>query len=187
MEPPDLDLLERIAVGEQEAMHRFYERFSPPLYRFLQRKLQGDRTLVEDALQEIFLNIWRSAKTFRHQSSVATWVFRIAYHQALRSLRSQKASEKREQAITDEHTHLPQETVLLEDAVINRITLENMLNQLSEKHREVLELVFVYGFTPDEVATILAVALGTVKSRINYARRALLHLLSETSVREAQP
>jgi RNA polymerase sigma-70 factor, ECF subfamily len=118
---------------------------------------------------------------------VATWVFRIAHHQALRSLRHQDASEKREQAITDEHAQLSQETVLLEDAVIDRITLSNMLDQLSDKHREVVELVFVYGFTPDEVATILAVALGTVKSRINYARRALLHFLNETSAWEKQP
>jgi DNA-directed RNA polymerase specialized sigma24 family protein len=50
-----------------------------------------------------------------------------------------------------------------------------------------LELVFYYGFSPDEVANILAIAPGTVKSRISYARRALLQLLNETSVREMQP
>jgi len=87
MDPPDLELLERIAAGEQEAMRHFYERFSSRLYHFLRSRLHGDRALGEDALQEIFLNIWRSAGSFRNQSSVATWVFQIAYHQALRSLR----------------------------------------------------------------------------------------------------
>ena len=76
---------------------------------------------------------------------------------------------------------------MLENAVIDRITLANALRQLSDKHRDVLELVFYYGFAPDEVANILAVAPGTVKSRISYARRALLQLLNETSVREMQP
>ena len=187
MEPPDLELLERIAAGEQEAMHHFYERFYSRLHHFLRSRLHGDRALVEDTLQEIFLNIWRSAGSFRNQSSVATWVFRIAHHQALRSLRRQNASEKRDHATTDEHSHLSRETVSLENAVIDRITLANALRQLSDKHRDVLELVFYYGFAPDEVANILAVAPGTVKSRISYARRALLQLLNETSVREMQP
>jgi RNA polymerase sigma-70 factor (ECF subfamily) len=79
------------------------------------------------------------------------------------------------------------ETVSPENAVIDRITLASALRQLSDKHREVLELVFHYGFAPDEVANILAVAPGTVKSRISYARRALLQLLTETSMREMQP
>jgi RNA polymerase sigma-70 factor (ECF subfamily) len=187
MEPPDLELLERIASGEQEAMHHFYERFSLRLRHFLQSRLHGDRALVEDALQEVFLNIWRSAGSFRNQSSVATWVFQIAYHQALRSRRRQDASEKWNQSATDERSHLSRETVSLENAVIDRIMLATALRRLSDKHRDVLELVFYYGFAPDEVATILAVAPGTVKSRISYARRALLQLLNETSVREMQP
>jgi len=87
MDPTDLELLVRIAAGEQEAMRHFYDRFSSRLYHFLRSRLHGDRALGEDALQEIFLNIWRSAGSFRNQSSVATWVFQIAYHQALRSLR----------------------------------------------------------------------------------------------------
>jgi RNA polymerase sigma-70 factor, ECF subfamily len=187
MEPSDLELLERIAVGEQEAMRQFYERFSVRLQRFLRSRLHGDGVLVEDALQEICLNIWRSARSFRNQSSVATWVFQIAHHQALRSLRHHDASEKREEAVTDEHTLLSQERTLLEDAVIDRITLANALRQLTDKHREVLELVFYYGFAPDEVANILAIPPGTVKSRISYARRALFHLLNETPIREMQP
>jgi RNA polymerase sigma-70 factor, ECF subfamily len=187
MEPPDLELLKRIAAGEQEAMQHFCERFYSRLHHFLRSRLHGDTALVEDALQEIFLNIWRSAGSFRNQSSVATWVFPIAHHQALRSLRRRDGSEKREHATTDEHSHLSRETVSLEDAVIDRITLANALRQLSDKHRDVLELVFYYGFAPDEVANILAVAPGTVKSRISYARRALLQLLTETSVREMQP
>jgi RNA polymerase sigma-70 factor (ECF subfamily) len=191
MEPPDLELLARIAAGEQEAMHHFYERYYPRLRHFLRGRLHGDSALVEDALQEIFLNIWRSAGSFRNQSSVATWVFQIAYHQALRSLRRQDASAKRRQATTDEHVDLSRDTVShtvsLEDVVVDRITLANALRQLSDKHRDVLEMVFYYGFAPDEVANILAVAPGTVKSRISYARRALLQLLNETSVREMQP
>src|SRR5262249_2554579 len=147
----------------------------------------GDRALVEDALQEIFLNIWRSAGSFRNQSSVATWVFRIAHHQALRARRRQDTSEQRDHGATDEHSHRSRETGSRENAVIDRITLANALRQLSDKHRDVLELVFHYGFAPDEVANILAVAPGTVKSRISYARRALLQLLNETSVREMQP
>jgi RNA polymerase sigma-70 factor (ECF subfamily) len=180
-------LLERIAAGEQDAMHCLYERFYPRLQRFLWSRLHGDRALVEDALQEIFLNIWRSAGSFRSRSSVATWIFQIAYHQAIRSLRRQEAGEKRDYPITDEHSSMSPKTASLEDVVIDRIMLANALRQLSERHREVLELVFYYGFAPDEVATILAVAPGTVKSRISYARRALLQLLNETSVREVQP
>lgn len=187
MDPPDLELLERIAAGDPEAMHHFYERFYSRLHHFLRSRLHGNDALVEDALQEIFLNIWRSAGSFRNQSSVATWVFQIAYHQALHSLRRQDTGSNRDHAPSDELSHLSRETASLENAVIDRITLASALHQLSDKHRAVLELVFYYGFAPDEVATILAVAPGTVKSRISYARRALLRLLNQASVREMQP
>jgi RNA polymerase sigma-70 factor, ECF subfamily len=190
MEPSDLALLEHIATGDQDAMYHLYERFHPRLERFLWNRLRGDRALVEDALQEIFLSVWRFAGSFRGQASVATWLFQIAYHQVSRLQRHRNELPIWDQASAEENLEqyeaMTQEAVSLEDAVIDRLMLAHVLRQLSDKHREVLEFVFLYGFTPDEVAAILAVAPGTVKSRISYARRALLRLLKEASAWEVQ-
>ncbi len=187
MEPSDLALLERIAGGDHDAMHQLYERFHDRLQRFLWQRMRGDDALVEDALQEIFLSVWRFAGTFRGQANVATWLFQIAYHQVSHSRRRLRGGEV---VLTDENLNesvrLSLDAVSLENAVIDRLMLANTLRQLSDKHREVLELVFYYGFAPDEVAQILAIAPGTVKSRISYARRALLRLYKETSAREVQ-
>jgi RNA polymerase sigma-70 factor, ECF subfamily len=186
MEPPDLALIERIAAGDQDAMRRLYERYRPRLQYFLWNRLRGDEALVEDALQEIFLKIWRFASSFRGQSSVTTWLFQIAYHQLLDARRKhgKDSPERVEQPAQEEM--IAQGDVSLEDGVIDRLMLANALGQLSDKHREVIELVFFYGFTPDEVAHILAVAPGTIKSRISYARRALLLLLNEAATQEVQ-
>lgn len=190
MEPPDPALLERIATGDQAAMHQLYERYYPRLQRFVWHRLHGDVSLVEDALQEIFLSVWRFAGSFRGQASVATWIFQIAYHQVARSQRRQHGWQLVEHLHADEDRDrddaLTEAAVSLEDAVIDRLMLAQVLRQLSEKHREVLEFVFYYGFAPDEVATILGIPPGTVKSRISYARRALLRLLAEASAQEVQ-
>src|SRR5262249_32824174 len=74
-----------------------------------------------------------------------------------------------------------------EDEVVGRITLDDALRRISAKHRAVLELIFYYGFTCEEAARILDVPVGTVKSRLSYARKALHEQLTNgTTLAEAQ-
>lgn len=181
-------LLARIASGDEDALHELYQGYAPRLTRYLWHQLDGDPHAVEEALQEVFIAVWRSASAFRGDAKVATWVYQIAHYSALRARRHQL----RQAAVAQVPIPEPGEDVetaeilpACDDAVIDRLMLVDALRQLSEKHREVLRLVVVESFSLDEAARMLDIPSGTVKSRLSYARRALLRALSAARDPEA--
>ena len=173
-------LLSRVAVADEDALHTLYLRLRPRLWRYLWRQLEGDRPLIEDTLQEVFLAVWRSAGRFRGEARVATWVFQIARHLSLRVRHTptrQMEALPQEDADARDVSDSPWRQESFEDAALDRVAFAEALRQLSPKHRETLQLVFSLGFTLDEAAAILSIPTGTVKSRISYARQALVRAL----------
>jgi RNA polymerase sigma-70 factor, ECF subfamily len=178
----DEALLAQIAEGDQEALRELYTRYRPRVRRYLWYQLHGDHGCVEEALQDIFLAVWRSAGKYRGEARVATWLFQIAHYHVLHARRD--ASRR----ITGQMAPDPTwQSTSHEDAVLDRLVLAQALARLSAKHREVLELIFVHGFAPDEVAQILEVPSGTIESRVSYARRALRSELSAAKAGEGEP
>lgn len=180
---PELALLARVAAGDEDALHDLYTRLRPRLWRYLWRELGGDRPLIEDTLQEIFLAIWRSAGSFRGEARVSTWVFQIARYLMLRARHTSMRREETFSANDDEGSatsNSPWRQESFEDAALDRVAFAEALQHLSPKHRETLELVYFGGFTLDEAAAILSIPTGTVKSRISFARQALLRVLGHT-------
>ncbi|HUY78888.1 MAG TPA: RNA polymerase sigma factor [Ktedonobacterales bacterium] len=190
MQPDEPTLIAQIAQGNAHALRQLYAIYRPRLWRYLWRQLDGDQPAVEDALQEVFLAVWRSAAAFRGESAVNTWVFRIAHHYVRNHQRAiarrpegRLAAFLPDQASRDDESAWDPERwgqESHENEVVARLTLADALDHLSASHREALELVFQQGFTREEVAQILAIPLGTVKSRISYARRALQRELAQS-------
>ncbi len=175
MDSEDAACIAGIASGDQRALAELYTRYRPRLYRFLWHQLDGDGALVEEVLQDTFLAIWRAADTFRGEARVATWIFRIAQRCAGRARRTVPKSGKG-QIISLADMREDEGSPLLnghEDQSLTRIALREALLRLTDKHREVILLVFVQGFTGEEAAQILGVPLGTIKSRLHVARTLL--------------
>ena len=178
----DRSLITRIARRDATALERLYVLYRPRLWRYLCQQLDGDAGAVEDALQEVFLAVWLAAGDFRGEANVNTWIFRIAHHQLANR---QRSVARRPEGHLIEHAPLGDDEARSEDTrdelaqasheatVLDRLVLAAAFGRLAAKHREALELVYQQGFTLEEVARILDVPLGTVKSRISYARRAL--------------
>jgi RNA polymerase sigma-70 factor, ECF subfamily len=178
----DRELIAEIAEGDGTALENLYARYGSQLRRYLWYRLDHDLERAEDVLQETFWNIWRFAHTFRGASSVAAWLFQIARRAALQDRRSASRRPHGHVAIlVDEEVELAQRT---EDVVVTRLSLLDALRALPPKQREVLYLVFVQGFAPAEVGAILEVPVGTVKSRIRLARRALQATLQRAQLAE---
>lgn len=184
-------LLRRIAGGDQHALRCLYATYRTRLWSYLFSQLDGDAGWTEELTQDIFLAVWRSAATYRGEAKPATWLFRIAHNLAANACRARDRRPQSERLVLtddgDERDDLPM-GVSPEDAVLDRLTLVAALDRLSPRHREVLDLVFVQGFSMDEAASIVGVPVGTVKSRVSYARRALhAHLAAETCDRRDRP
>lgn len=177
----DAELVRRIAAGNREAHRALYDRFGREILVFLVGRL-GDRPAAEELLQEIMLDVWRhSARRFRGESRVRTWLLAIAHHRACNEIRRRN----REAVVEDPAAapgapdsapgaRDPGESGQAEAA----IDLDRALEQLSADHRQALELVFFHGLSIEEAAGLLGTAPGTVKSRLSRAKARLRALLA---------
>src|SRR5579871_677682 len=164
-------VIHRIARGDRESLADLYARYQRMLFTYL-LQLTPDYGLAEEILQDTLVAVWKSAHRFEGRSSLQTWLIGIARRQAHNTLRQRKLpladeSEMEGLAATEPE---PEAFTL---ASIARDELAEAFRQLAPLHREVLVLVFVYELSYEETATILGVPVGTVKSRICNARRAL--------------
>jgi RNA polymerase sigma-70 factor (ECF subfamily) len=170
----DLQLIELVAEGDSDAFSQLYDRYHIAIFNYLLRLVNRHRT-AEDLLQDTFLGVWQGAKRFRKKSSVKTWLFRIGHYKAISWLRAQS----RLRVIGEENIDLQppdRHGTTLEEHTINRWEqqqVQKALEQLSPKHRAVIELTFVHQFSYSEIAKILRCPVGTVKSRMSYALRHL--------------
>ncbi|WP_172632091.1 RNA polymerase sigma factor [Dictyobacter arantiisoli] len=171
-ESSDYLLLLRVANRDREALAEMYARFQRPLFRYLFH-LVGHKELAEDLLQEVMVIIWQKAHTFRGTARASGWIFGIAHHQAFKALRRDGSATCLELEVVMD---LVDEQATPEADLLRRTTHEEVslaLACLTPEHREVLELAFFQDFACKEIAAIVGIPVGTVKSRLSYARHAL--------------
>ena len=166
----DAELLALSSRGDADAFELLYQRHNKSLYNYLLRLIHRP-TVAEDLLQEVFLAAWEAAAKFRGEAKVKNWLFRIAHHQAVSWLR-----RNREEFTPDgELPDVPVVPWVREHAEASwRIEqLHIALDRLSPTHRAVLDLAFFHEMNYAEIAKILDCPVGTVKSRMSYARHNL--------------
>jgi len=173
----DVQLLRRIGQGDEDAMAAFYrEHGRVVLGQVL--LVAGERVLAEEILQDTMLAVWRGASSFRGESSVRSWVIAIARRQTRDRLRSRRLRVVDDAFLADQPSSGPgPEVTALDRANLAEVT--GAIRELAPAHREVLGLVFGSGLSLPEVAGVLEIPLGTVKSRLTAARAALGRILSE--------
>jgi RNA polymerase sigma-70 factor (ECF subfamily) len=175
-ERSDDALLGAIAAGDRDAMQVLYLRHSARVYRFVVR-LVGDAVLAEDIVSDVFLALWRQADSFKAKSQVSTWILAIARYKALSALRSRS-----EEPLDDDDAAAIADPAEDAEAIVDRqdrgMVLRRCLSQLSPIQREVLDLVYYHEKSINEVAHILAVPVGTVKTRMFGARKRMASLLA---------
>ena len=167
----DLALIKRIARHEEEALNILFARHGDKLYGYAVRIL-GNPTLAEDVLQESLLAIWQGAKRFRGEGSVLSWMFGIVHHKAMRVFREKPAVIALDDDLVDPTKFVVQIEERLSSKERKRLLLAG-LETLSTEHQTVLELVFFQGMSLRKVAEICDIPVGTVKSRLKYAKDAL--------------
>jgi RNA polymerase sigma factor (sigma-70 family) len=177
----DEALVALVARGDEHALAELYDRVGRIAYGLALRVLRDER-LAEDAVQEAFLQVWRSAATYRaERAKASTWVLTLVHRRAVDLVRR----EERRQAepLTDESVLGPAAEQTEEAAWLRfeRERVQAALAELPDVQREALELAYYGGFSQSELADRLGVPLGTIKSRMFAGLSRLRELLDDSS------
>ncbi len=164
-------VVRRLAAGDESALARLYESHGSAALRVAYR-VTRETSLAEDAVQEAFLELWRSAAAFDPaRASVRSWLCVLAHRRAVDIVRR----EARRRA-TDEQPVVEPDSYTAEELVILRYDqrrVQAALHELPQPQREVLELAYWGGLSQSQLATRFGVPLGTIKSRTFAALEAL--------------
>jgi RNA polymerase sigma-70 factor (ECF subfamily) len=177
VEPPSL--VERCQDGDAEAFRELFRTHRQDVARLAQRML-GRQTDLEDIVQEVFLQVHRSIRDFRHGARFSTWLYRVTVNVVLMHRRAARSrpifGEAPEHVAAVDHRPRADEQLERQRRVQ---AFHRLLDRLSEKKRLVFVLHELEGLAPGEIAKIVGSPVLTVRTRLFYARRELLALLAE--------
>ena len=184
----DGELVELVAQKDAGALEALYERYGRPAYS-LARRILTDETLAQDVVQEVFLSLWRDARRFdAGRGTVATYLLSMTHHRAVDVVRREE--NLRRWRTSDEGLELEADPkVRVEDEVLTserRAEVRSALGELPAAQREALLLAYFGGYTQREVAALVGVPLGTVKTRMAAGMRKMREALRDAG-REEQP
>ena len=174
-EPMDAELLARIGEGDETAFEILYRRYARPVLGLALRRL-GDRGRAEEALQEAFVSVWRSASTYRpERGQAAAWLYAVARNAISDRARRREESpaESPDRPSADAGPHDEAEHAWLSWRV------HRALEELPERERELIELAYWSELSQSEIAERLDIPLGTVKTRTRSALARLAGVLEE--------
>jgi RNA polymerase sigma-70 factor (ECF subfamily) len=168
--PETLELVERCKRGERDALGQFYRTYRHEVARNLHRVLGPGRGDLDDVLQEVFIEVFKSIPRFRGDSKISTWLYRVCVNVALQRLRKRRRLAE---------VQTPDGPELRDDANPQR-SLEarermaevyRILDELAPKKRVVFILHEIEGREPKEIAGIVGAPVLTVRTRLHYARK----------------
>ena len=184
----DGQLVALVADRDAGALEALYDRYGRAAYS-LARRILTDETLAEDVVQEVFLSLWRDAERFdARRGTVATYLLSMTHHRAVdvvrreENLRRRRTSDEVLEFRADPDVGVEAEV----EAGARRTEVRAALQELPPAQREALALAYFGGYTQREVASLVGVPLGTVKTRMAAGMRKLKERLSDAG-REERP
>jgi len=164
---PDLDgLLALVARGDEGAFARVYDQLAGPIYGLVRRVVRNPAQ-SEEVAQEVLLDVWRTASRFDPgRGSASAWVMTIAHRRAVDRVRSENAATAREQKLIPLQEEAGDDVAELVEGTLDRQRVLHCLDSLSSLQAESVTLAYYGGYTYSQVAELLGVPLGTVKTRI---------------------
>lgn len=155
--------------GDEAAFRALYRRYTPALYASALRLLGGDEAEAEDVVQDTWIRATRALPRFRWEASLRTWLTGIALNRTREILRRRSRRPEAGNGVDPERATWPDP--------VRRMDVEEALAALPDGYRTVLVLHDVEGYTHPEISRRLEIAVGTSRSQLHHARRALRRLL----------
>lgn len=156
----------RVVAGDRQAARELYDAHAPRVFR-LAFRLTGDEELARELTQETFIRAFAQLGRFRGESALSTWLHRVTVSVVSNAMRKVKRFRARETDL-DEANALPENSRMADPDL--RDKLHRAIDELAEIYRITLVMHDVEGYTHEEIASVLGVAVGTCKSRLSVAR-----------------
>ncbi len=169
-------------AGEPEAWEALLTRYRLPLYAYVFELVREEQAAL-DIVQESFITAARHIQSLRQDDKFGSWLFNIAHQRCIQHWRRQRTAEATTDPLDEDQPDVepgPEELLIRKE---QEEAFMKALGQLTVAHRAVLLLHFVEEFPLEEIARITGTQLGTVKSRLHYAKRALRKLLEQNERR----
>jgi RNA polymerase sigma-70 factor (ECF subfamily) len=178
----DEALVALIVRSDHVALAELYDRYGRVSYNLAYRVLR-DEQLAEDAVQEAFLAIWRSAQRFLpERAKASTWILTLVHRRAVDLVRREE--RRRAEVLDDSFEPADESTEETAWLRLERERVQAALRRLPDQQREALELAYYGGFTQSELAERLGQPLGTIKSRMFAGLNRMRELLAEAAGEE---
>ncbi|HJR86711.1 MAG TPA: ECF RNA polymerase sigma factor SigK [Acidimicrobiia bacterium] len=180
---PELeDLMRAVALGDEASFALLYDRTASVVFGIVRRIVRSQEH-AEEVTQEVYLEVWRKARNWDpSRGSVLTWMMLIARARATDRVRSEQAARDRQERVAPSWVELPADRVAEEVSIaFEQGEVRNLLGHLTDLQREVIELAYFGGRTYPEVARMLDLPLGTVKTRMRDGLLRLRQALGATS------
>ena len=184
----DPALLRLIADGQTKALDELYSRYGRLVYTVAFRVI-GEQASAEEITLDVFSKVWQKADTYRSErGNVRVWIASMARNRAIDVLRrknvqlnvQQKFWAEKMVSLPNSIERSPESTV---DLLMRKERITVAINQLTEEQRQVLALAYFRGYTQSEIAKLLDLPLGTVKTRIRSGMQMLRRLLKEEQIK----
>ena len=180
----DEELVSLVASSDEQALGELYDRFGRVAYGLALRILR-DEALAQDAVQEAFLGVWRSADRYLpERAKASTWILTLVHRRAVDLVR--REDRRRGESLDDAPEPIALSTVEGEATLgFQRRVVQEALKGLPAEQREALELAYYGGLTQSELAERLGQPLGTIKSRMFMGLSRLRDLLAQAGLEES--
>ena len=160
------ELVVLLKEQNNDAFNYLYDHYSGALFTII-NQIVPDKDTASDVLQEVFVNVWRKMSTYDEtKGRLFTWMLNIARNAAIDKVRSKGYRDnQRTQSIAEGESGI----AMSSNPVVNDVGLKKVLTTLNEEYRKLIDLSYFQGFTHEEIAKMLGIPLGTVKTRIRTA------------------
>ncbi len=180
---PDQVLIDSIIDGDKDALRQLYLRHHDYVLRIVTRHTRNE-AVAEEVANEVFLEVWRTAKSFEAKSQVTTWLMAIARNKALSAIRRRTEAPLDEQYAATIEDPADDASVSFEKQKRSEI-LRKCLAKLPRSQREVIDLVYYQEKSVGEAARSIGIPAATVRTRMFYARTRIAEMLSSVGVDRA--
>ena len=172
-------IVEMLHQNDKQAIAVIYDQYAPALYGVVVRIVQSEE-IAQDVMQDAFVKIWKKGTTYDStKGTLFTWLLNITRNTAIDKIRSAGFRKSGENQNIDNHVH---NKVSSRGTNPDEIGVKELLNNLDDKYRDIIDMIYFRGFTQKEVSEELDIPLGTVKTRLRIGLRELRGIFDVASV-----